>query len=61
MRRSTFNDEHLGEVVSLSGYGNWANVDLYEIIQDLVGFLPPLQTQSLESSVAALSESAVRK
>ena len=46
MRRSTFYDEDLGEVVDLSGHGTWANADLHEIIQDLVEALSPLQAMS---------------
>ena len=46
MRRSTFYDEDLSEVVDLSEHGTWANANLCEIIQDLVDALFPLQTMS---------------
>ena len=46
MRRSTFYDEDLGEVVDLSGHGTWVNANLSEIIQDLVDALSALQTVS---------------
>ena len=46
MRRSTFYDEDLSEVVDLSEHGTWANANLCEIIQDLVDALFPLQTIS---------------
>ena len=37
-----------GELVDRSGHGTLANADLYEIIQDLVEALSPLQTVSKE-------------
>ena len=46
MRRSTFYDEDLIEVVDLSEHGTGANANLCEIIQDLVDALFPLQTMS---------------
>ena len=36
MRRSTFYDEDLSELVDLSGHGTWVNASICEIIQDLV-------------------------
>ena len=61
MRRSTFYDEDLSEVVDLSEHGTWANANLCEIIQDLVDALFPLQTMSegYEERLAALG--AVQK
>ena len=46
MRRSTFYEEDLGKVVDLCGHGTWANAELFEIIQELVDALSPLQTMS---------------
>ena len=56
MTRSTFYDEDLGEVLNLSGHGTWANTNLYEIIQDVVDVMSPLQTiaKGHEERVAAL-------
>ena len=61
MRRSTFYDEDLSEVVHLSEHGTWANANLCEIIQDLVDALFPLQTisEGHEGHFAALE--AVQK
>ena len=39
MRRSTFYDEDLSELVDLSGHGTWVNASICEIIQDLVDAL----------------------
>ena len=61
MRRSTFYDEDLSEVVDLSEHGTWANASICEIIQDLVDALFPLQTvtEGHEERFAALE--AVRR
>ena len=61
MRRSTFYNEDLSEVVDLSEHGTWANANLCEIIQILVDALFPLQTisEGHEERFAALE--AVQK
>ena len=61
MRRSTFYNEDLSEVVDLSEHGTWANANLCEIIQILVDALFLLQTisEGHEDRFAALE--AVQK
>ena len=61
MRRSTFCEEDLGEVVDLCGHGTWANADLCEIIQELVDALSPLQTMSKGHEERFVALEAVQK